>query len=106
MSLRESKGNATDSDVRRMYVRGLEGALRLRVVPLEDALTLARISPKLKPAKKKPLGPPKQEIVVIPGAYTAPKPGSKRHKKKKTPKPWSVGRAHSGSVLRNPKVQK
>ena len=101
--LSERKRNATDSDVRRMYIRGMKGALKLKVLPLEEALTQATVSPTLKPAKKKPLGPPKQEIVVIPGAYAAPKPGSKSWQKKKS---RSIGSAHSGSLLRNPKIQK
>ncbi len=101
----ESQKNATDSDVRRMYFRGLKRTLKVDVLPLEEALAVARISPKLKPAKKKPLGPPKQEIVVLPAVVASSLAASKGLKKKEK-MPWSVGRAHCGSVLRNPTVQK
>jgi hypothetical protein len=97
MSLRQSKKNATDSDVRRMYIRGRKGALEVRSVPLEEALALARISPKLRPAKKKPLSVPDQEIVVIPAAIASLQRSSGRKKKSI---PWSVGHATSRSVIR------
>lgn len=100
------KLNATDSDIRRGYLRGRKGELKLskECLPLEEALELAKISPPTRPARVKPLGKPKQEIVVIKGAaIDRRQPGNRKRKKKKKNKkklPWSVGSDRSGSVLR------
>lgn len=98
----ESKRNATDADVRRMYIRGLKRTLKVNVAPLEETLALARIGPKLGPARKKPLAAPKQQIVVIPAAIASSLGVSKRQTKQN--KPWSVGHSTSHSVFR-PKHQ-
>jgi hypothetical protein len=90
----EAKKNATEVDVRRMYLRGREGVLKLKGLPLECALAETKVSPKRPTAKTKPLDLPKVAIrVVPPSEVPQPKPP------KKNP-PWSVGRGKSGSVLR------
>jgi hypothetical protein len=53
MARSESKKNATHSEVRRMYIRGLKRTLKVNVLSFEEALALARVSPKIRPAKKK-----------------------------------------------------
>ena len=101
------KLNATDSDIRRGYLRGRKGELKLskECLPLEEALKLAKISPPRGPAQVKPLGKPKKQIVVVRGSARSlqesatPKPA--KPKKKQKDKRWSVGSASSGSgVLR------
>jgi hypothetical protein len=90
------KKNATDSDVRRMYIRGRKRVVRVKGVPLEEALALAKISPPRPPAKPKPLGRPKQQIVVVPASARP----SKKSRKKKERKRWYVGSPTPGGVLR------
>jgi hypothetical protein len=101
---RQGKKNATNSDVRRMYLRGRSGALRLKCLPLEEVLELSKISPPTRPARVKPLSKPKKQIIVVQGVTESRQksamPAFARPKRKKRKSRWLVGTTSSGSALR------
>jgi hypothetical protein len=95
---RGRRKNAAESDVRRMYLRGRTGVLKVAALPLEEALAHAKTGPTRRAAKAKPLGSYRAVVAAVPSEATHPKSARKR---KKT---WAVGHLHSASVLR-PKAQ-
>lgn len=95
---RARRKNAAESDVRRMYLRGRKGTLKVDALPLEQALAQAKIGPKARPVKAAPLGSHRAVVAVAPSEDTHPRSSRKREKV------WAVGHLHSASVLR-PKAQ-
>lgn len=96
---RARRKNAAESDVRRMYLRGRTGVLKVEARPLEETLAHARIGPTLRPARAKPLASYAGVVAASASEATEPRPSRKRDKA-----PWAVGHSNSGSVLR-PKPQ-
>jgi len=94
----QRRKNAADSDVRRMYLRGRKGTLKVDALPLEQALAKAKIGLRPCPAKADPLGSYRAVVAVAPSEATHPRSSRKRKKA------WAVGHLHSASVLR-PKTQ-
>ena len=90
--------NAADSDVRRMYLRGRKGTLKVDALPLEQALAQAKVGLRPRPAKADPPGPYRAIVAVAPSEATHPRSSRKRVKV------WAVGHLHSASILR-PKAQ-
>lgn len=96
---RNRRKYAAESDVRRMYIRGRQGALKVETLPLEQALTKAKVAPKGSPAKPNPSVVRTGVVAVTASEIRQAKSASKGEKR-----PWSVGRSNSGSVFR-PKPQ-
>lgn len=91
----QRRKNAAESDVRRMYLRGRKGTLKVDALPLEQALAHSKISPKSRPVKVKPLGSYSGIVAVDASVAIESSPSRNREKA-----PWAVGRTQSGSVLR------
>lgn len=96
---RNKRKYAAESDVRRMYLRGRQGTLKVDALPLEQALLIARAGPKERPPEPRPMGTRTGVVAVTASEVKPAKPAAKREKR-----PWSVGHSNSGSVLR-PKPQ-
>jgi hypothetical protein len=101
----QKRKNAAESDVRRMYLRGRTGILKVEALPLEQALALAKIGQAPRPAKPRaakatPLASDKRVVAVPASEATKPKPAVKRNKA-----PWAVGRLRSGGGVLRPKAQ-
>lgn len=96
---RARRKNAAESDVRRMYLRGRTGVLKVEALPLEEALAHAKTGPTRRAAKAKPLASYTGVVAVSASEATQPRPSGKRDKA-----PWAIGHSNSGSVLR-PKPQ-
>ena len=92
--------NATDSHVRRMYIRGRKGKIKVEVLPLEDALARAKMGPKRRSAKpaSRTLAS-KEPVVAVSPQVVQERLAASRDKKSKK-KRWSVGYSRASSVMR------
>lgn len=91
---RDMRWTSTDSDARRMYIRGRKKTLKIEGLPLEAALARARITPSAPASRPKPLSS-RDDIIAVPPSDIPPK--KSRFKKTR----WSARPQLSDSAFRS-----